>query len=561
VAEERGVSVESVVPAATDPARDVLNQSEPLVDVNLFTTDVALAEAVEREGTAGARTALEAFGERMGRADALAWGEEANRNEPRLRTHDARGHRIDVVEYHPAYHALLEISIANGLHSLGWARPQAGAHVARAAMLLLAAQTEAGHLCAVGMTRGAIPVLRKQPDVWAVWEKRALANQYDGSDQPADGKAGVLLGMAMTERQGGSDVRTNITAATPLGRGGPGQPYAIAGHKWFCSAPMCDAFLVLAQTPGGVSCLLLPRWKPDGTRNGIHIQRLKDKLGNRSNASAEVEFDGSIAWLIGEEGRGVATIIDMVNSTRLDCALVTAGLMRAGVAHAVHHARQRRSFGRRLVEHPMMRNVLADLCLESEAATALTMRLARAFDHQYESETERLFLRLALPVAKYWICKRGPMLAAEAIECLGGNGYIEESVLPRIYREAPLNSLWEGCGNIVCLDVLRAMHDKPAAIDVVFDEMSGAAVTDRRLGAHLTALRAEMSDTETVEGRARRLVERLALALQASLLVAHGDQAVADAFCASRLGAPAGLAFGTLPDVNNLDAILTRALS
>jgi putative acyl-CoA dehydrogenase len=518
-----------------------LNQPPPLEGHDLFRENRPLAEALEREGAGWAAEAASELG-RFLSGEPLEWGRLANENPPRLRTHDRFGNRIDEVEFHPAWHSLLKTSVEHGLHALSWREPRAGAHVSRAALFYLMAQVEAGHGCPISMTHGAVPALRAQPDLAAEWEPRLSALAYDPGLRPADEKLGVLCGMAMTERQGGSDVRANTTAARALGGG----EYELTGHKWFCSAPMCDAFLVLAQAEGGLSCFLVPRVLPDGTRNGFHIQRLKDKLGDRSNASSEIELDAAWARLVGEEGRGVPAIIEMVNHTRLDCVLGTAAAMRTAVEQATHHAAHRSAFGNLLADQPLMRNVLADLCVESEAATLTALRLARAYDRE-----EAAFARLATAVAKYWVCKRGPGHAAEALECLGGNGYVEESVLPRVYRQQPLQSIWEGSSNVICLDVLRALRGSPETLDAFMTECREAAGADRRLDVWLTALEPEVRDPE--EGDARRLVERLGLALQASLLVRFGEPAVANAFCASRLAGDGGLAYGTLP--SDVDAV------
>jgi putative acyl-CoA dehydrogenase len=408
------------------------------------------------------------------------------------------------------------------------------------------------------MTYSGVPALRSTPELAQEWEPRLTSTSYDPRLVHAADKSGALCGMAMTEKQGGSDVRANMTVARPLNGGGPGAEYEITGHKWFCSAPMCDAFLVLAQADGGLSCFLLPRILPDGERNRFHLQRLKDKLGNRSNASSEVEFHGAWARLVGDEGRGVPTIIEMVNHTRLDCVLGSTSGMRAGVARATHHAAHRSAFGRLLSEQPLMQNVLADLCIESEAATVTAMRLARAYDQGAEDERETLFKRLATAVSKYWICKRGPAHAAEALECFGGNGYVEESGMPRLLRESPLNSIWEGSGNVICLDVLRAMVKSPESVQVFFDEIEETAPAEPRVAESVRALKAELSDFEGIEGRARAIVERLALTLQAALLVRDGDPAVADAFCSSRLRGDWGRAFGTLPAGVDAPRIIAR---
>ncbi len=537
---------------------EVLNQPPPLQDYNLFGADRALAEGLRREGGGWAEDRALRLGKIAG-GEPIAWGIQANTHAPVLRTHDRYGHRIDEVDFHPAWHELMRLAVAHELHALPWREPVAGAHVARAALFFLLAQVEAGHGCPISMTYSAVPALRMQPEVAGEWVPRLLSTQYDPRMIPAAEKVGALCGMAMTEKQGGSDVRANTTRARPLGQPGPGAEYEITGHKWFCSAPMCDAFLVLAQAGRGLSCFLLPRWRPDGTRNRFHLQRLKDKLGNRSNASSEVEFDGAWARLVGEEGRGVPTIIEMVNHTRLDCVIGSAAAMRQAVAQATHHAGHRAAFGRLLVEQPLMQNVLADLCIESEAATAVMMRLARAYDESPHDEGQRFFGRLATAAAKYWVCKRAPAMVVEALECLGGNGYVEESAMPRLYREVPLNSIWEGSGNVMCLDVLRAMARGPEPIAAFFDELALARGGDGRLDAFVATLRAELADVEAMESRARRVVERMALALQASLLVRHGDGAVADAFCASRLSDDRGLAFGTLPAGIDVGRIIERA--
>ncbi len=543
------------VRSAYRPTHEVLNQSPPLEDYDLFSTDRALAEALEREGAGWAAPRLREFGMRMGSAEVIQWGTDANRNPPVLRTHDRFGRRIDEVEFHPAWHELMRLSVAHRLHCLPWSDPRPGAHVARAALMFVAAQVEAGHGCPISMTYAAVPALRRQPEVRAEWEPRICTDAYDRRFIPAAEKTGVLFGMAMTEKQGGSDVRAITTRAEPAGGG----TYVIEGHKWFCSAPMCDAFLVLAKAPGGLSCFLVPRWKPDGQRNTFFIQRLKDKLGNRSNASSEVEFAGTYGRLVGEEGRGVPTIIEVANHTRLDCALSSAAIMRQTVARATHHARYRAAFGHKLAEQPLMQNVLADLCVESEAATALVMRLARAYDRAADAEFEGPFRRLVTPVAKYWVCKCCPAHVVEALECLGGNGYVEDFNLARHYREAPLNSVWEGSGNVICLDVLRAMVKDPHGVEALLHEVELGTGGDRRLDAYAASLKDGLRKAGDFEPQARRLVERMARALQGSLLVRHAPPAVADAFCASRLAGDWGHAFGTLPGGTDFAAIVARA--
>jgi putative acyl-CoA dehydrogenase len=537
-----------------ESTHEVFNQSTPLEGYNVLAEDRPLHEALRREGAEWAEERALAVGEIAGRAQTIQWGFEANENTPKLHTHDRFGNRIDEVEFHPAWHELMRVGIAYGLHALPWREPQPGAHVARAAMFIVFSQAEAGVGCPISMTYSAIPALRAQPELAEEWESRFMSLSYDGERLvPAPDKAGALCGMAMTEKQGGSDVRANTTSARPLNGGGAGAEYEITGHKWFCSAPMCDAFLVLAQADGGLSCFLLPRFTPEGERNGFHIQRLKDKLGNRSNASSEVEFRGAWARLIGEEGRGVPTIIEMVNHTRLDCTIGSTAGMRAGLAQATHHCSQRAAFGKLLIDQPLMQNVLADLAVESEAATVSAMRLARTYDEDVPE-----LRRLATPVLKYWICKRGPAHAVEALECFGGNGYVEESGMPRLYRESPLSSIWEGSGNVQCLDVLRAMARSPESVESFFAEVGEAAGAEPRLDSYAASVREELTDLEGIEARARRIVERMALALQGSLLVRFGHPAVSDAFCASRLAGGWSGAFGTLASTTDFDAIIER---
>jgi putative acyl-CoA dehydrogenase len=547
------------VQLAGHPTHEVVNQPPPLAGYDVFATDLALVEGVTREGAAWAGERLSEIGRLAGSEEVIAWGFDANRNPPALRTHDRYGHRIDEVDFHPSWHRLLEAAVSFGLHASPWLDPRPGAHVARAAATYVWYQVEAGQGCPIAMTYAVVPALRAQPEVAAEWEPRFTSLVYDPGLRPPSEKAGALCGMAMTEKQGGSDVRANTTRAEPLGAGGPGGEYLLTGHKWFCSAPMCDAFLVLAQAPGGLSCFLVPRVLADGTRNRFRIQRLKDKLGNRSNASSEIELDEAWAAMVGEEGRGVPTIIEMVNLTRLDCAIASAAFMRQSVAQATWHCAHRRAFGRLLAEQPLMQNVLADLALESEAATALALRLAAATDRSETDPHEAALRRLGTAVGKYWVCKRAPAHTVEALECLGGNGYVEESIMPRLYREAPLNSIWEGSGNVNCLDVLRALARNPQATEVLFEEAALAAGADSRLDEAAARLRAELGDLEALEHRARRLVERMALVLQGSLLVRHAPPPVADAFCASRLGGDWGGAFGTLPPGVDTSAIIERA--
>ncbi len=504
--------------ALTEQPASVSNQPPPLEGYNLFLENRPLVEALEREGGGWAHEQASALGERLG-GEPLRWGALANEYPPALRTHDRYGARIDEVEFHPSWHELMRLGVEAGLTGLGWTG-EPGGHVARAAMFMTVGQVEAGVGCPLSMTHAAVPALRASLELASEWEPRLTSRAYDPGLRPAAEKVGALCGMAMTERQGGSDVRANETVARPAGDG----EATLHGHKWFCSAPMSDAFLVLAQAPAGLSCYLLPRVLPDGERNGFHIERLKDKLGNRSNASAEIELDG--AW-----------------------AQRSAALMRRAVAEAMHHAAHRSAFGRLLIEQPLMQNVLADLCIESEAATLTAMRLARACD-----DGETAFLRLATAVAKYWVCKLAPAVTAEALECLGGNGYVEESGMPRLYRESPLNSIWEGAGNVNCLDVLRAIRKTPETLTAFFDEVEPAAGANPRLDSAIAAAKAELNDPADAEVRARRLVERLALVLQGSLLVRHGDPAVADAFLA-RAGSRA---YGTLPPGVDFLAIIDR---
>jgi Acyl-CoA dehydrogenases len=539
---------------------EVFNQPPPLEDYNPFDSDRPLIEALRREGAEWAEGRARELGAICGSHQTIRWGFEANEKKPELRTHDRYGHRIDEVEFDSSWHELMRIGIRHGLHASPWREPGPGAHVARATMFMLLTQAESGVGCPISMTHSVIPALRRQPDVAEEWEPRFLSLDYDERSIPADRKRGATCGMWLTEKQGGSDVRANTTTATPLNGGGPGAEYELTGHKWFCSAPMCDAFLVLAQTDSGLSCFLLPRWTPDGERNTFRLQRLKDKMGNRSNALGEVELDGAWARMVGEEGRGVRTIIEMVNHTRLDCMIGAATGFRAGVVQALHHTAHRSAFGRELIEQPLMRNVLADLCVESEAATVAAMRLARAYDESAAgSEEATAFKRIATAVLKYWTCKRGPAHAGECLECLGGNGFIEESGMPRLFRESPLNSVWEGSGNVQCLDVLRAMVKAPASVDAFFAEVEAGAGGEPRLDAFAKKLRAEFpGDLETIESRARRIVEGMAIALQGSLLVRHGDEAVADAFCASRLSGDWGQTFGTLPAGADFTRIIER---
>jgi putative acyl-CoA dehydrogenase len=544
----------------------VFNQPPPLEGVDVYSSNLPLVEAVEREGAAWIGERAAALGRFVGGEPQQSWGRLANENKPVLRTHDRFGNRIDEVEFHPAWHQLMQMGVENELHSLPWTSDEPFSHTARAALYMTAMQAEAGFCCPITMTFAVVPALRAQPELAAEWEPRLMARTYDPELRPPGEKASAIAGMAMTEKQGGSDVRANTTFARALNGGGPGEEYEIHGHKWFCSAPMCDIFLVLAQTEEGLSCFLLPRMLPDGSRNAFHIQRLKDKLGNRSNASSEIELHGAWARMVGEPGRGVPTIIEMVGHTRLDCVIGSAAGMRVGVVNATHHTAYRKAFGKLLIEQPLMRNVLADLCLESEATTALAMRLARAYDEADadaragERDTDaQLLKRLATAVGKYWTCKRAPNHAYESLECLGGNGYVEESGMPRLYREAPLASIWEGSGNVMSLDVLRALARSPRSLEVFMAEVEEASGADGRLDARVSELKRQFNDPDTLETRARRVVEAMALCLEGSLLVRTAPAAVADAFCASRLAADRGLEYGTLPAGTDFEAIIARS--
>jgi putative acyl-CoA dehydrogenase len=532
---------------------EVQNQPPPLEPYNLFATDAVLRDAVRREGASWAESELTALGATLGKPETIQLGYDANRFAPQLRTFDRYGHRLDEVEFHPAWHELLGLALRSGLHSSPWADPKSGAHVARAAGTYMLGQIESGVYCPVAMTYGSVPTLRHAPGIAAEWLPRIFSRYYDRSFRPAKLKSAALVGMGMTENQGGSDLRTNTTRAEPAGDGS----YRLHGHKWFMSAPMCDAFLVLAQSAKGLSCFLMPRWTPEEERNAIRILRLKDKLGNRSNASSEVEFHGAYAQLVGEEGRGIPTIIEMGNYTRLDCCIGSSGLMRQAVAQAIHHARHRTAFQKKLIDQPLMTNVLADLALESEGATVLTIRLARAYDES--DEAAQVIRRVVTPAAKFWICKRTPFLTYEAMEVLGGSGYIEESIMPRLYREAPVNSIWEGSGNIMCLDVLRAMEKTPNAIDVLRRELGDGK--EARLKAFSEQLEKRLLGIRERhdESQARALTRELVLALQAALLIRHAPPPVGDAFCASRLGAEGGSTFGLLPRGLDLRVIAERA--
>lgn len=533
----------------------VLNQPPPLEDLDLYSNDPVLPALVEREGGGVHDELLRGYGRNLGTARAMKWGVDANRYPPELHTHDRYGHRIDQVEFHPSWHALMDLSVSHRVHSLPWTTDEGG-FVARSAQMMMMAQIEAGHGCPISMTAAAIPALRHAPDLSLEWEPRLTSSIYDPRFEPASKKDGALMGMGMTEKQGGSDVRTNTTTATLE----VGDWFRITGHKWFTSAPMCDAFLILAQAPGGLTCFLLPRILDDGTVNAIRIQRLKDKLGNRSNASSELEFDGALALRVGEEGRGVPTIIEMVNGTRLDCVSGSTGLMRQAVTQAAHHVNHRSAFGSLLIDKPAMQMVLADLEVEVQAATALMTRLAGAFDRADDDVTEAAIKRVLTPVAKYWVTKRCTPVVREAMECLGGNGYVEDSGLPRIFRESPLNAIWEGSGNVMALDVIRVASREPKAIEALRMELEDRRGSDGAYDSYLNETFALVERPEDAEAQARRIVERLAIATQASLLMDRADSNVAEVFLASRVAGDHGAMFGTQPLTSGVAEVARMAV-
>ncbi|MGM8937075.1 isovaleryl-CoA dehydrogenase [Psychrobacter glaciei] len=534
---------------------EVCNQPVALENYNAWQTDIALMEAVAREGGSWAQDHLSAFGARTG-GDLIDSGFAANENPPKLCSFDRYGHRIDEVEFHPAYHELMAAGMEYGMSSFAWRHEnREGAHVARAAVMYLGSQADAGFGCPMSMTYAAIPALRHAPALAEKWLPKLLSAEYDPRSLPMEQKTGCTIGMGMTEKQGGSDLRRNTTRALRQEDGS----YEIIGHKWFFSAPMCDAHLVLAQTEGGLSCFLVPRFLPDGTRNAVRIQRLKDKLGDWSNASSEVEFHGAFGELIGIEGRGIVTILEMVALTRLDCMIGSSAQMRQAVVQAIHHTSQREAFGKLLVDQPLMRNVLADLALESEAAIALTMRVARAVEMSGKDLHETALARIATAIGKYWICKRAPVLINEAQECLGGIGYVEENILPRLYRQAPLNSIWEGSGNVQCLDVLRALRKEPETREALFAELQNAAGKNAHYDAELKCLAARFEDLETLEFRSRYVIERLALMLQASIFLLGDHTDIATEFCRSRIAGEHGLTFGTLSPDAPVAQLIERA--
>lgn len=536
----------TVRPDSLADTHQVFNQAPALVNYNMYDGDTALKQAVVREGAAWAVAEISAHGARTGSAEVIEWGYQANEFKPQFYSHDRFGHRVDLVKYHQGYHQLMALALESGLHSRVWTNPQTGAHVARAAASMLQAQVDAGHGCPLTMTFAAVPAIQTTPSLAETWLPKILAHGYDPRNVPHTEKQALTIGMGMTEKQGGSDVRANTTQAYPTGQTGTGQAYELVGHKWFTSAPMCDAFLMLAQSSGGLSCFLVPRWKPDGSKNPIQVQRLKNKMGNISNASSEIELRNALGWMLGEEGRGVATIIEMVSMTRFDCMVGSTASMRQAVAQAIHHADHRRAFGQRLIDQPAMQNVLADLQLEVEGAVALVMRMARALDNPHD-EHEKCLLRLGLPAGKYWITKRNPNHAYEAMECIGGNGVMDDFIMARLYRDAPINAIWEGSGNVQALDMLRAMSKSPDSVQVWFDELNKAKGAHAQLDQAIQRLRAEFTDFSDMQYRARHIVEQMALLMQASLLVQAGQHQVSDAFIQSRLLAQGERNYGTLP--------------
>ena len=531
---------------------EVFNQTPPLVDYKAFEGDTALKEAVHRHGAEWAIPEISAHGARTGSAEVIAWGFAANENKPVFASHDRVGHRVDLVSYHDSYHQMMKLGLEAGLHATPWTAPRPGAQVARAAMSYLQGQVDAGHGCPLTMTFASVPAIKTTPALAAEWLPKILARSYDPRNLPHTEKRALTIGMGMTEKQGGSDVRANTTQAHRVG-----EAYELVGHKWFTSAPMCDAFLMLAQTDMGLSCFLVPRWRPDGSKNPMQVQRLKNKVGNCSNASSEIELRGAMGWLLGEEGRGVPAIIEMVSMTRFDCMLGSTASMRQATAQAIHHAAHRSAFGKTLVDQPAMANVLADLQLEVEGALALTMRMAAALDAP-DDESEKLLLRLGLPAGKYWICKRNPHHAYEAMECLGGNGAIEDFIMARLYRDAPINAIWEGSGNVQALDMLRAIAKTPAVLQRWFDELGKTQGVDCRLDVAVTKLKNEFSHFEELEYRARHLVDQLALTLQASLLISAGNAVVAEGFIASRLARQGERSYGTLPRGLDVKQLIER---
>ena len=546
-------------PIAQLRTHTITNQPPPLENYNAYSQDKALSEGLARSANKSIQQRAEKLGAAVGSAAIIELGALANRHPPELRNFDSYGHRINEVIYHPSYHELMSLAFDQQIHTLPWSGRSSHGHVAHAAQIFLLTQAESGVCCPLAMAYAAVPSLNHNTDIAKLWLPRLFSRDYDARSIPASEKSGCTIGMAMTEKQGGSDVRANTTRALELESNSQNREFRLTGHKWFCSAPMSDVFLTLAQTKYGISCFLVPRWLPDETRNRFYIQRLKDKLGNRSNASAEIEFDNTWGQLVGEEGDGVRTIIEMVHHTRLDAAASGAGLMRAATAHAIHHAAHRSAFSKRLIEQQCMTNVLADLALESEAATALFLRVARSFDDAKKDDSARLFGRITTAIAKYWINKRAPYHIYEALECHGGAGFVEESIMPRLYREAPLNSIWEGSGNVICLDILHTLQQHPDTAEVYLGEIQRAQGLDRRLDLSIQSVQQRLTLRAFDEPQARRLVEDMAVCLQGCLLVQHAPDYVADAFCASRIGQDWGYAFGTLGSGLAIKDIIERA--
>ena len=535
---------------------EVFNQPAPLENYNAYTSNRVLQHWVRTFGASWAEDSLIEYGHKVG-DELLVAGFDANKFKPECQTNNRFGQRIDQVDFHPAYHQLIKSAIEAGHHSSPWHQQKPGAQVARAGLYYLHNQADPGTSCPLTMTFASVPVLQKQPDIAKTWLPKITANVYDPRNVPFYEKEGLTIGVAMTEKQGGSDVRNSMTRAYPVNESGSGKEYEIVGHKWFCSAPMCDAFLVLAQTDMGLSCFLLPRWRPDGSKNEMYIQRLKNKMGNVSNASSEVEFRGALAWMIGEEGRGVSTIIEMVSMIRYDCMLGSTAIMSQATIQAIHYTGGREVFGKNLHDQPLMQNVLADLAIESEAALAISMRMANALDGQ--TEEDLLLSRIGAAVGKYWICKRAPQHTYEAMECVGGTGLVEDNVLARLYREAPVNAMWEGSGNVQCLDILRAIHKEPATLDVFLEELSQSCNQLSAYDEYFNVLKNSFSHPSTLEVRARRIAEKMALLWQANALMRWGDKTVAEAFVASRLTGSRGYQYGTLPDSVDMNFIIERA--
>lgn len=536
------------------------NQPDLLENYNLYHQDQALQDSVHAHSAAWAEQELIRFGERCGLPEVIEWGDQANQNKPELVTHDRYGNRIDEVRFHPAYHQLMSMAMAEGIHASHWLEPKPGAHTARAAKSYLISQVEAGHGCPITMTSAAIPALSRQPDVYSQWADKIMHGVYDPRNICHEQKDSVTIGMAMTEKQGGSDVQLNSTIATAVSQAGPGEIYELTGHKYFVSAPMCDAFLMLAQTAKGLSCFLVPRWRPDGSKNPIQIQQLKRKMGNASNATSETELRGAMGWMVGDEGRGVATILEMVAMTRFDCMIGSSGLMRQGIAQIVHHCSSRSAFGKRLVDQPLMQNVLADLILEHEAALAFSMRLSRSLDMRSKNDAEKYLVRIGTAIGKYWVCKRTPGHIYEAMECIGGSGVMEDCIMPRLFRESPINAIWEGSGNVQCLDMIRAMKRTPESLDAFIEEVQQAQGKHSLMDAALLELKQSLFNKNDLEYQSRSLVGKMALTIQASTLLQYGDPKVASAFCEARLGSSnSGWVYGTLPKGIDCAALIARA--